>query len=194
MAKKLLVLRKSRRKDCDEIVSNKMPLYTQDFFKRNRSNVYRPFNIRVLFFLSRKNFSPGEEIVKTSNVVSLLMDVPASFFSFLYTSACVLHWYYIPAAIGLSPSQRNRCIIYPHVCVIASISRVSLFFSLETRAVCIPFLYLQACLYGIPTPANQKDETCVCKISFLATKLWQLQTTSLLHFKYITYCIITFFL
>jgi hypothetical protein len=116
----------------------------------------------VVFFLFQKNFSPGEEIVKTSNVVSPLMDVPASFFSFLYTSACVLHWYYIPAAIGLSPSQRNRCIIYPHVCVIASISRVSLFFSLETRAVCIPFLYLQACLYGIPTPANQKDETCVC--------------------------------
>jgi hypothetical protein len=108
----------------------------------------------VVFFLFQKNFSPGEEIVKTSNVVSPLMDVPASFFSFLYTSACVLHWYYIPAAIGLSPSQRNRCIIYPHVCVIASISRVSLFFSLETRAVCIPFLYLQACLYGIPTPAK----------------------------------------
>ncbi len=116
------------------------------------------------FSYFEKNFSPGEEIVKTSNVVPPLMDVPASFFSFLYTSACVLHWYYIPAAIGLSPSQRNRCIIYPHVCVIASISRVSLFFSLETRAVCIPFLYLQACLYGIPFPhlrIKKKRHVCV---------------------------------
>ncbi len=106
-------------------------------------------------FLSRRRDRKNQQCRLSFDGCSRLL------FSFLYTSACVLHWYYIPAAIGLSPSQRNRCIIYPHVCVIASISRVSLFFSLETRAVCIPFLYLQACLYGIPTPANQKDETCV---------------------------------